>query len=61
MRSAIEDTVFSIVVRNEGPVIPSDQLPHLFDPMTRGKEAHDAIHSVGLGLFIVREIAARTV
>jgi sigma-B regulation protein RsbU (phosphoserine phosphatase) len=57
VRSTIDDTVFSIVVRNEGPVIPADQLPHLFDPMTRGKDAQDGIHSVGLGLFIVREIA----
>jgi sigma-B regulation protein RsbU (phosphoserine phosphatase) len=57
VRSIIDEAVFSLVVRNEGPVISEDQLPHLFDPMTRGEDAQDGRHSVGLGLFIVREIA----
>lgn len=57
VRSSIGDTAFTIVVSNEGSVIPEVQVPHLFDPMIRGKDARDGAHSVGLGLFIVREIA----
>ena len=55
--SAIDDGTFSIAVGNEGPAIAPELLPHLFDPMTRGKGAQEGTHSVGLGLFIVREIA----
>jgi signal transduction histidine kinase len=40
-------------VRNEGPAIPRQLLPTLFDAFRAG----DAPGSVGLGLFIVREIA----
>ena len=42
-----------LVVRNEGPPIPADLMPELFEPFSAG----DAPGSVGLGLFIVREIA----
>lgn len=55
--SGIDEGTFSIAVRNEGPVIAAALLPHLFDPMTRGEGAQQGAHSVGLGLFIVREIA----
>jgi sigma-B regulation protein RsbU (phosphoserine phosphatase) len=54
--SSIEDTTFTITVANEGPAIAAELLPRLFDPMTRGSPA-EGTHSVGLGLFIVREIA----
>lgn len=40
-------------VRNRGAPIPAELLPVLFDPFRPG----DAAGSVGLGLFIVREIA----
>ena len=39
-------------VRNEGSVIPSDLLDTLFEPFRRG----DRRGSIGLGLFITREI-----
>jgi sigma-B regulation protein RsbU (phosphoserine phosphatase) len=48
---------FSLMVHNEGPVIPPELLPTLFDAMTRGDAKDHGSHSVGLGLFIVREIA----
>lgn len=54
--SAVDAATFSLEVANEGPDIPADLLPRLFDPMTRGAGAQDGRHSVGLGLFIVREI-----
>jgi signal transduction histidine kinase len=40
-------------VQNEGAPIPRNLLPNLFDPFRAG----DAAGSVGLGLYIVREIA----
>ena len=55
--SAIDDATFTLAVHNEGAAIDSSLLPKLFDPMTRGEDAKDAGHSVGLGLYIVRSIA----
>lgn len=55
--SSIEPGAFSISVHNEGPPIPQELLPRLFDPMTRGAAAAGHATSVGLGLFIVRQIA----
>jgi signal transduction histidine kinase len=43
-------------VHNHGPVIPADLLPRLFEPMVRGAGAGGS-KGVGLGLYIVREIA----
>ncbi|PYB86056.1 PAS domain-containing sensor histidine kinase [Pseudomonas koreensis] len=47
----------SISVHNFGPAIPESARPRLFEPMTRGTEQDGQNRSVGLGLFIVREIA----
>jgi sigma-B regulation protein RsbU (phosphoserine phosphatase) len=55
--SRIGADTFTVSVHNEGAPVPSDLLPHLFEPMTRGDSAGGAASSVGLGLFIVREIA----
>ncbi len=55
--SAIEEGAFSVSVHNQGAAIPEDLLPRLFDPMTRGSASGASAGSVGLGLFIVREIA----
>jgi sigma-B regulation protein RsbU (phosphoserine phosphatase) len=46
----------AIQVHNEGPPIDAALLPRLFEPMVRG-DTQAADRSVGLGLFIVREIA----
>lgn len=42
-----------LTLRNEGPVIPAEMLASLFEPFRRG----DHRGSIGLGLFIAREIA----
>jgi phosphoserine phosphatase RsbU/P len=55
--SCIEHESFGISVHNFGPPIPADALPTLFQPMTRGTKSLGAKRSVGLGLFIVSEIA----
>ena len=48
-----------IVVRNEGPTLSSGSLKSLFEPLNRGGSpaAIGEDTSLGLGLFIVREIA----
>ncbi|MEJ8826941.1 PAS domain-containing sensor histidine kinase [Variovorax humicola] len=46
----------AVEVHNFGPPIPADTLPVLFQPMVRG-DVGGAARSVGLGLYIVREIA----
>jgi sigma-B regulation protein RsbU (phosphoserine phosphatase) len=53
----IEPDGFSVTVQNHGPTIPDSLLPRLFEPMSRGEVPGGQISSVGLGLFIVREIA----
>jgi signal transduction histidine kinase len=43
-------------VHNEGPPIRPDLLPDLFEPFRRGTGNPDPSGSIGLGLFIVREL-----
>jgi sigma-B regulation protein RsbU (phosphoserine phosphatase) len=52
----VEDGTCSIAVHNEGPAIPEDARQGLFRPMVRGTGI-DVGNSVGLGLYIVSEIA----
>jgi PAS domain S-box-containing protein len=44
-------------VLNQGPPIPPELLPRIFEPYTRASSGGDALKGVGLGLFIVHEIA----
>lgn len=44
-------------VHNHGPAIAEELLPKLFEPMTRGSDRQDTLRSLGLGLFIVKQIA----
>ena len=44
-------------VHNDGQPIPAAVLPHVFDPFRRGEE-HGVRDSLGLGLYIVRQIVA---
>lgn len=57
-----EDSVVVLSVHNEGPPIPPDLLPTLFDPLTRYATRESTSQrmpgSIGLGLYIVREIVA---
>jgi signal transduction histidine kinase len=43
-------------VRNEGPPIDPGLLPSIFEPFRRGAARAPGSGSIGLGLFIVREI-----
>ena len=55
--SSVTADSFVISVHNEGKPIPDSALASLFLPMARGNHATNAGRSVGLGLFIVSEIA----
>jgi sigma-B regulation protein RsbU (phosphoserine phosphatase) len=55
--SSLKDDVAMVSVHNHGPAIPESFRSVLFEPMTRGKDGDSDVRSVGLGLFIVREIA----
>jgi signal transduction histidine kinase len=46
-----------LTVHNGGPPIPPEVLPHVFEPLARGR-AEGASHSIGLGLFIARAIVS---
>lgn len=48
----------SLTVHNDGNPIPTHLLGSIFQPMVRGVSENSAVRSVGLGLFIVRAIAA---
>ena len=47
----------TVAVHNRGPVIPADQLNGIFNPMKRSEGAGSASGNLGLGLYIVNEIA----
>jgi signal transduction histidine kinase len=52
-----ESTELVLKVHNDGHPIPPAVLPHVFDPFRRGEE-HGVRDSLGLGLYIVRQIVA---
>lgn len=54
--SAVDSQWATVCVHNEGPEIPADVRMDMFKPMARGAQAAGG-RSVGLGLFIVGEIA----
>ncbi|WGT34327.1 PAS domain-containing sensor histidine kinase [Pseudomonas atacamensis] len=55
--SSLDINRASISVHNFGAAIPESARSKLFEPMTRGSDQDSQNRSVGLGLFIVREIA----
>jgi sigma-B regulation protein RsbU (phosphoserine phosphatase) len=57
VRAGVTSDSAWIEVVNQGPPLPEALLPRLFDPMTRGKGAEERSQGVGLGLFIIDQIA----
>ena len=45
-----------VEVHNEGPPIPADVLPHIFEPFRRGPTESATDDGLGLGLFIARTL-----
>jgi hypothetical protein len=50
--------VACLAVANSGPVVPADSVDELFEPFRRGGTARTASRGAGLGLSIVRAVAA---
>lgn len=46
-----------LAVSNSGQDIPSTQLDELFEPLKRASATDDGVHNLGLGLFVVRQVA----
>lgn len=61
LRLSGDDAEVTIVVHNSGPAIPPGELARIFDPLVRGSSAEHPVKnrpgSIGLGLFIAREVA----
>ena len=57
LTSTIEDDTVSVAVHNLGAPIAEEARPTLFDAMVRSAELRGKTGGVGLGLFLVREIA----
>lgn len=55
--SRLGSDLCEVSVHNHGAVIPPALLLGLFEPMTRGTDQGSDVRSVGLGLYIVRELA----
>ena len=56
VRAQQQEGALEIIVVNEGPAIPQETLSQLFKPFWRGKPVYGE-KGLGLGLFIVSEIA----
>lgn len=51
------DDLVCITVKNSGPEIPEDKFEELFEPLRRGTAVNGSDGSLGLGLFIVKQVA----
>lgn len=57
IRSEVKDQAASVSVQNAGEPIPPELLGAVFEPMVRGLTGTGTVRNVGLGLYIVKEIA----
>ncbi|MEX5506481.1 PAS domain-containing sensor histidine kinase [Pseudomonas putida] len=55
--SCVDETAATLTVHNSGKPIPFDLLKHVFEPFACGKQQLAGATSIGLGLFIVDQIA----
>ena len=54
-----DDEAVRVEVHNEGPAIPADLLPMIFEPLFRSNDVGaNATHGIGLGLYIVSHIVS---
>jgi sigma-B regulation protein RsbU (phosphoserine phosphatase) len=54
--SQVSSAAVELCVQNEGTPIPEAMQAQIFEPMQRGTGAGNSGRSIGLGLYIVREI-----
>lgn len=53
LRLSVAGDVIELALSNDGPVVPADLAPRMFDPYVSGKQTKD---NVGLGLAIARKV-----
>jgi signal transduction histidine kinase len=51
--SEVTPSCIAITIRDDGPGIAGEHLPHLFEPFYRASASRDDQHHLGLGLFLV--------
>ncbi|MDB4963939.1 MAG: sensor protein [Myxococcales bacterium] len=56
VESRISGVEAVLTVENEGPGIPADEIDKLFEPYQRGSRSSAGAGSMGLGLYIAREV-----
>jgi phosphoserine phosphatase RsbU/P len=57
--SRVDSGTLTLAVHNDGAPIPAELLAHIFEPLRRGEQQLSSSgRSVGLGLYIVQQIAA---
>lgn len=56
VRSEMDNGSIKVFVKDFGPGIPEEKLPHLFDRFYRIAETQQAVQGLGLGLYICKEI-----
>ena len=56
VRTTAHEGKAQLSVHNDGPPIPAEVLPGLFEPFQRGLRAGALDGSIGLGLYIVRQV-----
>lgn len=54
--AAADTTTATLIVRDNGPGIPEEELPHVFERFHRGKQERATTSGAGLGLSIAREL-----
>lgn len=56
LEAAVREGFVQVTVKDEGPGIPADEVPRLFQRFFRSREVREAAGGVGLGLTICRAI-----
>ncbi len=56
LSACVRDSKLSLEVRDTGPGIPADELPHLFEPFYRGGSSTQDSPGTGLGLVVARQL-----
>ncbi len=57
LKALRESGSLELAVENDGPTVPAEKVAALFDPFTRLGDSPKDRQSLGLGLFIVQEVA----
>jgi len=56
VRLTPEDEIVKVEISDNGPGIPAEDLPYIFEPFRRGKQTAARSKGTGLGLTIIRTI-----